>query len=146
MLQSSESAVLIRAAMEVLALKPEEDFGAVAAIITKEQLATVGMIMFERMYVCRNYHTNCVMLCRCRDMFSECLYPRFTSIILGSVCISCFHCINTLVKYRTVHTARTHSHAHEQAHANVYMYGLITNTYYCMYIYLYYRVLQSVQS
>ena len=51
MLQSSKRAVLIRAAMEVLALRPEEDIGAVAAIITKEQLATVGMIMFERMYV-----------------------------------------------------------------------------------------------
>ena len=65
MLQPSIRAILIRAAMEVLALRRDKAISALVALITKEQLVIVGIIMFL-VSVCRNCHTNCVMLCRCR--------------------------------------------------------------------------------
>ena len=44
--QPSIRAILIRAAMEVLALRLDKDIIALADLITKEQLATVGIVMF----------------------------------------------------------------------------------------------------
>ena len=44
MLQPSIRAILIRAAMGVLALRLDKDISALAAVITKDQLAIVGII------------------------------------------------------------------------------------------------------
>ena len=63
MLQPSIRAILIRAAMEVLALRRDKDISALAALIMKGKPARVGIIMFSA-YVCHNYHNNCVTLCR----------------------------------------------------------------------------------
>ena len=45
-LQPSIRVIIIRAAMAVLALRLGKDICALADLITKEQLATVGIVMF----------------------------------------------------------------------------------------------------
>ena len=62
MLQHPIRAILIRVAMEVLALRLEKNTSALAAVITKEQTCSSGY-HYVSAYVCRNYHINCVLLC-----------------------------------------------------------------------------------
>ena len=56
MLQPSILAILTRAAMEVLALRRDKDISALAALITKEKPARVGIITCL-MCVCHKYNS-----------------------------------------------------------------------------------------
>ncbi len=144
MLQHPIRAILIRAAMEVLALRLEKNTSALAAVITKEQLAVVGIIMFQRMYVVITILTvYYYVLCKCFPGICAHDLQVYSDRCQQTPLIAKIHSCNSGCKCHTHTHAHAHAHALTQEHArtqknthtytHICKYGFIKNMYYSKY-------------